>query len=343
MAEEMNTTELTNGELISFCQLMSAAVKSRLPLANALLKHNTAESKTRAVTLAKNIAERLKSGYSIEEASANLKEIDPVVARLMPLIGDAKLIEIFDIYTKYLIRREMCSRQMKFLVTYPFIVMLMGITMLLFFNFKIFPGIHQLVHDLSFFEGLSLHLLYFANVSYWPLSLIVPAIILYLFIDSFYVMMTGRFIKRSLWGRVTGLYKAIRLCEKARLAAMLSLYMKAGFTFENSVSEVAAFSEPVSEGELHRVQSKLASGNTVSDSMSASALLSEIMNGHETFEEMPEKLEYISQGLNAEAMMVLDGVSAKLYYLSLVLAGAVVLAISLGFFGIYPAVIGGLA
>ncbi len=342
MADELKTTKLSNDEIISFCQLLSAAVKSRLPLADALLKHNSSNAKSRVSNLAKSLAIRLQSGYTIEEATKSLKEVDPVVTRLMPLAGDDRLIEVFDIYTKYLIRCEIVRKQMSFMVGYPFFVMLMGIAILLFLNIRIFPGVVQLIHELSFFEGISLRLLYFANISYWPLSLVVPAIILYLFIDSFYIMYTGKFIKYSLWGKLTGLSKAVRLSEKARLAAMLSLYIRAGFTFEKAVAEVSSFSDPVDSIELSRVKNRLASGNSFSDAVNTSELLAEIMNGHESFEEMPEKLDYIYNGLNAEAILVLNGVSSKLFYISLALAGIIVLAVSAGFFGIYPAMIGGL-
>ena len=339
----VNKKNLSNQEeLIAFCRLLSTACKSGKPLANSLETLNK-QPGNKSSLWAKNLADKLKQGYSIEEAVKNLKDLDPVLARLMPLLGNERLIKVFDIYTKYLIKQDICCKQIRYLVWYPLLIMLICLICLLYLNFYYFPLYLTLSNVSGFFNTWSLKLLYFANISFWPFSLVFPLILVYLVVDCSYFMISGRFFSFSLWSNLSGLSEATKMNEKSRLAALLSIYTEAGYSLNDAIdASINSFSNKEKK-ELLIFNNTFAKGNNLSESLYKSQLMADIINGKESPDELPIKFKYAYENYNSDTIALIKAASEKLFYIPILIAGLMVLAISTGLFGSYSLFIGGVS
>ena len=113
-------------ELIAFCRLLSTASKSGKPLTYSLDYLNKNQSESQIVKWADDLSTKLKQGHSLEESVNEIKKLDPVLARLMPLLGNERLVKVFEIYTRFLIKQDMCFKQVSCLVWYPLLVMVLS-------------------------------------------------------------------------------------------------------------------------------------------------------------------------------------------------------------------------
>lgn len=343
VVEIIENKKLSNQEeLIAFCRLLSAACKSGKPLANSLETLNK-QASSKSATWANNLANKLKQGYSIEEAVKNLKDLDPVLARLMPLLGNERLLKVFEIYTKYLIKQDICCKQIRYLVWYPLLIMIFCLICLLYLNFVYFPMYFTLSSVSGFFNTWSLKLLYFANFSYWPFSLVFPLILVYLIVDCTYFMYSGHFSSFSIWSRISGLAEATKMNEKSRLAALLSIYTEAGYSLNEAIdASINSFSNKEKK-ELLIFNSIFTKGNNLSESLYKSKLMADIINGKETPDELPIKFKYAYDCYNSDTIALIKAASEKLFYIPILIAGLMVLAISTGLFGSYNLFIGGVS
>ena len=156
--------KLTNQEeLIAFCRLIVAASKSGMRLIPALEKLVDKNNDKQSIVWLNDLVDKLKKGYSIDEAKNSLKGLDPVLGRLLPLIGNEKLVKVFEIYTKYLIKQETCNKQIRCLVWYPLLVMLFAFAFIVYLNFHSFPLMESMSSLDGTLNGWSIRFLYFAN------------------------------------------------------------------------------------------------------------------------------------------------------------------------------------
>ncbi|MBQ2591714.1 MAG: type II secretion system F family protein [Candidatus Riflebacteria bacterium] len=331
IAEKMTNQE----ELIAFCRLIVAASKSGMKLIPALDKITNNNYNKQSIIWIRDLVDKLKKGYSIEEAKDSLKGLDPVLGRLLPLLGNEKLIRVFEIYTKYLIKQETCNKQIRCLVWYPLLVMLFAFGFVLYLNFHSFPLMVSMSSLETTLDGLGIRLLYFANASLWPFSLMIPGLMLYLIADCAIYMIFGRFIKTSLWAKISGLDKADEMNEKARLAALLSIYVEAGYSLNEALDASISFVGEEQARELLKVNQSFKAGNNLSEVLINSGVLSDFLNGKESVDELPAKLNYAYDNFNYETINLIKSISDKLFYIPLIIAGLMVMLVVTGFFGSY--------
>ena len=332
----VHTQHLSNQEeLIAFCRLIVAASKSGMRFITALEKLSVNINNSQSIIWINELVSKLKAGYSIEEAKNSLKGFDPVLAKLLPLLGNEKLVKVFEIYTKYLIKQETCKKQIRCLVWYPLLVMLFCFIFILYLNFYSFPQMEIMSTIERSFNSWGFYLLYFLNQAFWPFSLIIPGLMGYLIIDCSVYMFTGQFSDFSLWAWISGLNKASEMNEKSRLVALLSLYIQAGYSLNESIAETIPFIGETMAKDLLKTNKSLSSGNHLSEVLLKSDILSDFLNGNESVDEMPEKLQYAYDNYNYETINTLKTVSDKLFYIPLIIAGLMVLLAVTGFFGTY--------
>lgn len=329
-------------EMVAFCRLLVAASKTKLPFAIALEKFKSRSSGL-AGDWIEELSDKLKNGYSVEEVSMRLKGLDPVIARLLPLIGNDRLIEVLDVYTRFLVKQEICRKQIGAFVLYPLVVMLIALFSICYLNFVNFPTMVELAESHLVLEGWIIRLFYFANLSYWPISLIMPGFLTYMTIDCLITMIKGEFGNASIWGKITGLKKVLDMNEKARLAAMISLYLSSGYSLDKALEVVATFLAEKEKQEVLEMQRALVAGNSVKESLTKSNILAKLLNGKESNEELAEKLKHCYEAINAEAMVILATTSERVFYIALIVAGLTVLLAASGFFGSYSALLRSLA
>ncbi len=290
-------------ELIAFCRLIIAASKSGLPLTTALEKIKRNGSHKLSENWVYELVSKLEKGYSIKEATNSIKDMDPVLARLMPLLGNERLVKVFEIYTKYMIKQETCYKQISCLVWYPLVIMLICLAFVIYLNLHTFPIMETLADFNGFFETWSLKLFYFANHSYWPFSFVIPLLLVYVIVDCSIFMFTGHFANISLWSRLSGLNKAIDMNEKSRLAALLSIYTEAGYTFSEAIEASSSFVGEKTKKELLGMNDSFTAGNKLSEVLSKSSFLSEFLNGKESADELPVKLNYAYDSIIIETVI----------------------------------------
>ena len=328
--------KLTNQEeLIAFCRLIIAASKSGMRLIPALEQLTNADKGKQSIVWINELVEKLKRGYSIEEAKNSLKGLDPVLGRLLPLLGQEKLIKVFEIYTKYIIKQETCNKQIRCLVWYPLLVMIISFCFILYLNFYSFPLMETMSSLENTLDGWCIRLLYCNKISLWPFSLVIPGLMLYLIIDCAIYMISGHFAVHSLWAKVSGIGKADELNEKSRLAAILALYVEAGYSLNEAIEASISFVGEKESRELLNFNKAFSSGNNLSEALIKSGVLSDFLTGNESAEELPSKLNYAYDNFNYETITQIKSISDKLFYIPIIIAGIMVLLVVTGFFGSY--------
>ena len=328
--------KLTNQEeLIAFCRLIIAASKSGMNLIPALEKLTNADYNKQSIVWISELVDKLKKGYSIEEAKDSLKGLDPVLGRLLPLLGHEKLVKVFEIYTKYIIKQETCKKQIRCLVWYPLLVMVLSFCFILYLNFYSFPMMETISSLETTLDGWCIRLLYFAKISLWPISLVIPGLMLYLIIDCSIYMYTGHFMKYSLWAIVSGLDKADEMNEKSRLAALLAIYVEAGYSLNEAIEASITFVGEKESRELLKFNKAFSAGNNLSEALLKSGILSDFLSGTESADELPSKLNYAYDNYNYETISLIKSISDKLFYIPIIIAGIMVFLVVTGFFGSY--------
>ena len=153
-------------------------------------------------------------------------------------------------------------------------------------------------------------------------------------------MISGHFFSLSLWAKISGLEKAADTNNKSRLAALLSIYMEAGYSLTEAIeASIDSFNDKEKE-ELENFKKVFSAGNNLSESLIKSKLMSEIINGKETNEELITKFNYAYDSYSYDTIVIIKSVSEKLFYIPLIIAGLMVLAVSSGLFGTYSLFVG---
>ena len=322
-------------ELILFCNLLSTACKTDQSLAKALAKNTNEQKNSRCAVWASSVARNLQDGYSLEECASQLSGFDPVLAQIMPLLGERKLIKILDLYSRFLLKLDMCNKQIRLLTSYPMLIIGFAIAFIVYLNFSMFPEMVQIFGHRGFAENWTMYLFYFADFYYWPMSLIIPAILLYLGYEAARIAFSGSVKEKYFWSRITGLSEADLLNRKARVIALMSLYLKAGYSLNDAISTTAQLASEEEKKDILNAEAVLRTGASYAEAIGRSEILGEVLNGNENSEELPDKLDCAFNGLNDEAIFKIKNCENRILYISIFLAAIVVLVVALGAYGSY--------
>lgn len=326
-------------ELILFCQLVSYAYESKLPFGKALLVSAETADMAKPAQWCRQIAKRLSEGYTVSEAVKELHNLDPVLSGLLPLLGENKLMLIFQTYTKFLASVDIVKSKLRVTMYYPLILQVFLVLNLIVLNLKFFPEFYVTLVEQGRGIPLIMHLLYFAQPALWPISLILPVIICY------YLWVSLKLTFSSTWNSYftsgivgfLGMKRALKTLMEARLQAIIALYISAGNSIEYAIGK-AMESEPIGANKvcLHRVKHLLENGLSVNIAFEESQMLEYFAEeGDTAIENLSERLLSASDAnfRTAEKNLVMYENMAGV--IAIILAGFFVMLVTVGFFSPY--------
>ncbi|MBU1107172.1 MAG: type II secretion system F family protein [Candidatus Riflebacteria bacterium] len=328
------TTQAQNQEVIVFCQVLALALKSGRPLPESLGAIAGQHRDTRSSIWCRQIAEKMSSGYTAQEACADLADFDPVLARLIPLLGEYRLQKVLELYTLYLINLDTVKERLRAVMLYPQIVIGILVCNLCYLNVYLFPHVFDAMGTTPRALPIMVRLLHFTEISLWPLSLILPTFILVVF----YLMLKtslGRIDSNSLVTRFYGVATAVKLQEMARLQSLISLYLQAGFSLEKSVENSAQLAGNGDTYDLLSVSKVLSQGKTPEEAFAYSDLFMELAHADLTPDLYAEKLSYIAESNYQHSCARLKNYSKNMLVVALLLTGFFVALITSGVFDTY--------
>lgn len=322
-------------ELITFCNVLSVSLRSGRPIPDSMQALTEKNHSSQASIWCQSLAQKLADGYSAEEACRDLAGFDKVLARLMPLLGEKKLIKVLEIYTAFLVNMAILREQLTAALFYPMIVMGLLVLNLFHLNFVLFPNIYAQVLETGKTIPLMMHLLYFTKLACWPLALIIPAFILLAFVEMLRVSLTAKVCGNSIIARLFGASQAIRLQETSRLQGIISLYLQSGFSLEEAIATAAEFAAGDEKEALSNVAADIGHGVDPSFAFSLSPVLADVHWSKTNAESLPENLQYLSDSNNRRSTAILKSFSRQMLILALLLTGLFVAMIAFGFFDSY--------
>ena len=314
--------------------MLSLALKSGRPLPESLLRLSGPRPDNMASKWCRELGEKMASGYSVKEVCNDLADFDPVLARLLPLLGDERLIKVLDFYTRCLINFEIVKDRLKAALFYPFLILAILLVNLLFLNLNLFP---QVIESLATTERslpVMVRLLHFTEASLWPISLIIPGLIIVLLFVTVKVML-GMAGRDSFITRLYGFSDALRLQETARLQSMVSLYLRAGLSLEESVANSAQLAGKDDAADLLSSSRVLSQGRPAEEAFAYSNVFLEIAHADLTPESYAEKLEYASESNYRNSCAIIRSSSQFMAITALLTAGCFVALITSGVFDTY--------
>ncbi|MDD3146565.1 MAG: type II secretion system F family protein [Candidatus Riflebacteria bacterium] len=322
-------------EVITFCQLVSVALRSGRPIPEALSDLSGRLADTQASIWAKNLAQKMSEGHPVDEICHEMSGFDPVLARLMPLLGNGRLLKVLELYTGFLVNLERVHENLKSALFYPTVVISLLLANLVQLNFGLFKHVFQSSAVESADFPLMLRLLYFAEVDLWPFSLPVPLLMLATFIFMARAMLLGRLSSSSVVARVARFSDALRLQEKGRLLGVISLYLQAGFSVTNAVEKSAELAGGSDTVALNAVARALGNGEKQETAFALSSVLSDFAEGAAESAALPERLQYASESNYRHSYSLLRRISNEMMLVALLLTGVFVMLITSGVFGSY--------
>lgn len=331
----MNNQGIDYKELIAFCQLMSLSLRSGKPLPESLMTMSGQRKDTKSSQWCSDLSRKLSEGLSIDEAVRALKGFDPVLARLMPLMGEKKLITLMETYTAFLISLETVREKLKAAFIYP--VLLIGIILMniLHLNFILFPKMQEVIALTGATAPLPLNLLYFANYLYWPFSIVLPCITLAIFIVMVKSMFEERLDSGNFVLRIFGLAHTISLQERSRILRIINLYVQAGYSLEKSVETASELAGGKNSEELTNVAQSLARGNEPEFAFSLSSVTRVLGYSANAPTLLSQKLDYVADSYRRQSFAQLRQIRNVAFTAALLLAGMFVLMVTSGVFDSY--------
>lgn len=322
-------------ELITFCNILSISLRSGKPLPETMtaLSGNAAESKSSL--WCRNLARKLADGYSPEDACRELAGFDGVLARLMPLLGEKKLIKVLEIYTSFLVNLAIVKEQLTAVLFYPLFVVGLMILNLLHLNIFLFPRIYEQVLATGKSLPMMMRILYFVQVDCWPLSLIIPGLMILAFIEMLRASLSAKISSESMITRLFGVASAIRIQEISRLQGIIALYLQSGFSIEKALTTTADFAEGSDKESLNNVAATIAHGTEPAFAFSHSSILSDLYLTSADAQMLAEKLGYVSESNSRHANADLKKFSNKMFIVTLLLTGFFVAIVTSSFFDSY--------
>ena len=328
------TTKVNNQEVIVFCQVLSLALKSGRPLPESFSALAGHRGDSKASIWCRELAKKMSAGYSTQEACHDLADFDPVLARLIPLLGDQRLIRVLELYTRYLINLETVSERLRAVMFYPQVVMIVLLANLCYLNVYLFPQVFVDMGGAPRSLPIMLRFLHFTEPSLWPFSLLIPAAVVIMLYGMIKTSL-GRVDSGSVVTRLYGVASAIRLQEIARLQGLISLYLQAGFSLEKSVENSAQLADRNDANDLLSVGKVLSQGKTAEEAFAYSDVFFEIAHADLTPELYAEKLAYVSDSSYKHSYARIKNSSQNMMLLALLLTGFFVAMVTSGVFDTY--------
>lgn len=322
-------------ETITFCQLLSVSLRSGRPLPEALGQIHALTPVSKASQWAQTLASRLAEGQSLPTICQELAGFDPVLARLMPLLGDNRLIRVLELYTGFLVNLERMRENMKSAFFYPSVVLGLLLANLIQLNFGLFRQVYHVAGESNAAVPLTVRLLYFAEPSFWPFSLLIPLCLLLTLLFMLKAMLGGSYGSRSLVARLAQFSEALRLQEIGRLQGIISLYLRAGLPLTRAVENASQLASEPDSAALALVARSLGNGDEPAKAFACSIVLQLFAEGNPDAATLPDRMEYASESNYRNSCSMLRRASGAMMLVALLLAGFFVLMVTSGSFGSY--------
>ncbi len=330
----MNDSDLRR-ETIAFCQLLSVSLRSGRPLPEALGQMHGLTPVSKASQWAQTLASRLAEGQPLPAICQEISGFDPVLARLMPLLGDNRLIKVLELYTGFLVNLERMRENMKSAFFYPSVVLGLLLANLIQLNFGLFMQVYDVAGGNDSSMPIIVRLLYFAKPALWPVSLVIPIFLLISLLFMLRAMLAGSYDSRSLVARMARFSEALRLQEIGRLQGVISLYLRAGLPLARAVENAAQLAADQDAASLALVARALGNGDEPAKAFEFSNVLQLFGEGNPDATTLPDRMEYASESNYRHSCSMLRRVSSAMMLAALLLSGFFVLMITTGSFGSY--------
>ena len=314
--------------------MLSLALKSGGPLPASLMSLSRQRPDNKASLWCRQIGEKMAAGYPAQEACSDLADFDPVLARLLPLLGDDRLIKVLEFYTSCLINFEIVKDRLKTALFYPLVILFVVLANLCYLNLSLFPHVASSVGSSGRSLPIMVRLLHFTDTSLWPISLIIPLLIAATFLVTVKAV-SGMVDKDSAITRIYGFAYSMKLQETARLQSMVSLYLQAGMSLETSVQNSAQLAGKSDAADLLDVGRVLSQGRPAEEAFAYSDVFMEIAHADLTPELYAEKLEYASHSNFRLSCASIRSSSQMMSITALLAAGFFVALITSGVFDTY--------
>lgn len=322
-------------ELIAFCHILTTSLKSGRPLPVSLMSFPAGRENSQAVDWCRKIGKRLAEGYSLEQSVKDLAGFDPVLARLMPLFGENRLLKILESYTRYLVIIESLNQKLSSAIFYPFMVLLLSVLNLFHLNFFLFPCVMKDLVESGRGPSLLMKVLFFADWHFWPGSLVIPLILLASIFFMARNFIVGLNSGATFWGWISGLNGIVYRQNAARAQAAVALYLDAGMSLEKSLRMASEIFDESAGFGLADVAAAIEHGMTIQDSFAQSPALRDVCVTKDTAEELDSVLSRFSRGNYSASLAMLERLSNISGTFALLLAGFLVLCVTSGFFNTY--------
>ncbi|MDD3000225.1 MAG: hypothetical protein PHF29_00540 [Candidatus Riflebacteria bacterium] len=321
-------------QIIEFCQIMLIISKSEGRTSGSLSALLTKDNENKASQWAVTISRNLEQGNSIEESCQILENVDPVLNRLLPLILKKQLYYLLESYIRFLTFLELLKEDTKNALFYPFILACLLFLSLLQLNYVLFPEMAKIVQDFGANSPFLMNILFFADKAYWPLSLLIPLVILlFLFLTTMSVI-NGGIYANSFIAKITGIQKALRLQEISRIQNLIGLYLSSGETLENTIQTVAELCTQQNKSYLLFVAKKLAEGISHEILFEDSEIF-DIMLGNEGDNDLSSRFKIASENNYKSSKFLIKAYSGVMTMFSLLAASLLVALIVCATFDSY--------
>ncbi|HNS09047.1 MAG TPA: type II secretion system F family protein [Candidatus Ozemobacteraceae bacterium] len=331
----MNEQQQNSHEIITFCQLLAVALKSGRPIPETLAAIGTRSGSSKASQWAVHLADKMSEGHPVEDACRELTDFDPVLARLMPLLGNNRLLKILELYTGFLVNLERVRESLKTALFYPAVVVTLLLAQLMHLNFSLFPHVYEQAAALSSPLPMTVRLLYFASFDLWPISLPIPLLMIISAIFMLRTFFSAKIDSRSLAARFARFGEALQLQETGRLQGVISLYLEAGFPLAVAIENAAGLTHGRDSDALLNVAEALKHGEGPASAFALSPALKHVGSDKSDAGSLAERLKYASESNYRHSYSLLKSISNEMLLIALLITGLFVGLVASGVFGSY--------
>jgi len=331
----MSQQQQNSHEIITFCQLLSVALKSGRPIPETLAAIGTRSGSSKASEWAIQLADKMAQGHQIETVCRELKDFDPVLERLMPLLGNNRLLKILELYTGFLVNLERVRESLKTALFYPAVVVTLLLAQLMHLNFSLFPQVYEQAVSLSSPMPMTVRLLYFTNFDLWPISLPIPLLMIVAAIFMLKTFFSAKIDSRSLAARFARFGEALQLQETGRLQGVISLYLEAGFPLAVAIENAAGLTHGRDSDALLNVAEALKHGEGPASAFALSPALKHVGSDKSDAGSLAERLKYASESNYRHSYSLLKSISNEMLLIALLITGLFVGLVASGVFGSY--------
>jgi type II secretory pathway component PulF len=322
-------------EILSFCSILAVALRSGRPLPDSMAELSRGKEENKASVWCSELGRKLAEGCSIEDACRNLADFDPVLARLMPLLGERRLIRILEIYSLFLVNMAVVQEQLKAVLFYPLAIFLLKLANLVQLNYFLIPEVYRSLIEAGRSPPWLMKMLYFAEPAFWPFSLVLPAVMTVLLGEMLRIFVAAKINSNSLAARFFGISGAMQLQEKSRLQGIIGLYLQSGFSLEKALAVTAEFAGNDERLDLLQCSESIAGGEEPQTAFARSKTFADISLSESELPLLAEKLKYLSESNNRHSTAMIRTFSRNMFLVTLLLSGLFVAAVTSSCFDSY--------